>query len=199
MAQTKAPFLSTAAILALALPLAVIMAVREPDAAWMFILAAVFMPIAWLVVETLKFSNQETKPALEDRITLRQSVRSAGLLILIPLGLTVLFTSGFDWINDAWETRILGCAFGLALIVIANAIPKRPTSLSQGGASLAERQAIARFSGRTLMITGAIYILAAFVTPNDLAGFVLSAIAIIGSLLVVGRCLFAMTRAKSQA
>lgn len=199
MAQTKAPFFSTAAILALALPLAGIMAVREPDEAWMFILAAVFMPIAWLIVETLKFSNQDTKPELEDRITLRQSIRSAGLLILIPLGLTVLFTSGFDWINDAWETRILGCAFGLALIVIANAIPKRPASLSQGGASLAERQAIARFSGRTLMITGAVYILAAFLSPDDLAAFVLSAIAIIGSLLVVGRCLFAMTRPKSQA
>ena len=49
------------------------------------------------------------------------------------------------------------------------------------------------------MITGAVYILAAFLSPDDLAAFVLSAIAIIGSLLVVGRCLFAMTRPKSQA
>ena len=199
MAQTKAPFYSTAAVLALAFPLAGIMAVREPEEAWMFIVAAVFMPIAWLIVETLKFSNQSEAPAEEDRVTLRQSIRSAGVLILIPLALTVLFTSGFGWINDVWETRLLGCAFGIALMVIANAIPKRPTSLRQSGATLAQRQSIARFSGLALMLTGALYILAAFITPQDHAALVLSAVAVFGSLLVVGRCLLAMIGPKAEA
>lgn len=199
MAQTKAPFYSTAAVLALAFPLAGVMAVREPDEAWMFILASVFMPVAWLIVETLKFSNQDNAPAEEDRVTLRQSIRSAGILILIPLALTVLFTSGLEWITDAWETRILGCAFGIALIVIANAIPKRPASLSQSGASMAQRQSIARFSGLVLMLTGAFYILASFITPQDYAPFVLCAVAVIGSLLVVGRCLMAMVGSKTEA
>lgn len=199
MAQTKAPFFSTAAILALAFPLAGILAVREPSEGWMFILGAVFMPVAWLLVETLKFSNQDNKPSEEDRVTLRQSIRSAGILILIPMGLTVVFTSGFSWITDAWEVRILGSAFGIAMIVIANAIPKRPTSLSKGSASQAQRQAIARFSGLVLMITGALYILAAFITPQDYSALALTGIAICGSLLVVGRCLIAMFGSQSEA
>lgn len=199
MAQTKAPFFSTAAILALAFPLAGVLAVREPDEGWMFILGAIFLPVAWLLVETLKFSNQENKPSEEDRVTLRKSIRSAGILILIPMGLTVVFTSGFTWITDAWEIRILGSAFGIAMIVIANAIPKRPTSLSPGSASQAQRQAIARFSGLVLMITGALYILAAFITPQDYSAIALSAIAVCGSLLVVARCLMVMLGAKTQA
>lgn len=199
MAQTKAPFYSTATALALAFPLAGVMAAREPDEAWMFILAAIFMPVAWLLVETLKFSNPDNAPSEEDRVTLRLSIRSAGILILIPLGLTVLFTSGFDWITDAWETRFLGSAFGIALIVIANAIPKRPASLSPKGASMAQRQSIARFTGLVLMLTGAIYILASFITPQDYAAFVLSAVAAFGSLLVVGRCVIAMIGPKAEA
>lgn len=199
MAQTKAPFYSTVAVLALAFPLAGIMAIREPNEAWMFILGAIFMPVAWLIVETLKFSNASKAPAEEDRVTLRQSVRSAGILILIPLGLTVVFTSGLTWITDAWEVRILGSAFGIAMIVIANAIPKRPTSLSEGGASYAKRQAIARFSGLVLMITGALYILASFIIPQDYSAIALTGIAVCGSALVVIRCLMATMGPKAKA
>lgn len=199
MAQTKAPFYSTAAVLALAFPLAGIMAVREPEVAWMFVLGAIFMPVAWLVVETLKFSNQANAPAEEDRVTLRQSIRSAGILILIPMGLTVVFTSGFTWITDAWEVRILGSAFGIAMIVIANAIPKRPTSLSSGGASYAKRQAVARFSGLVLMITGALYILASFIVPQDYSAIALTSIAVCGSALVIIRSLMAAMGSKAEA
>ena len=53
MAQTKAPFYSTVAVLALAFPLAGIMAIREPNEAWMFILGAIFMPVAWLIVSSV--------------------------------------------------------------------------------------------------------------------------------------------------
>lgn len=199
MAQTKAPFYSTVAVLALAFPLAGIMAIREPNEAWMFILGAIFMPVAWLIVETLKFSNASKAPAEEDRVTLRQSIRSAGILILIPLGLTVVFTSGLSWLTDAWEVRILGMAFGVAMIVIANAIPKRPTSLSAGGASYAKRQAIARFSGLVLMITGALYILASFIIPQDYSAIALTGIAVCGSALVVLRCLMAAMGSKAEA
>lgn len=199
MAQTKAPFYSTVAVLALAFPLAGIMAIREPNEAWMFILGAIFMPVAWLIVETFKFSNASKAPAEEDRVTLRQSIRSAGILILIPLGLTVVFTSGLSWITDAWEVRILGSAFGIAMIVIANAIPKRPTSLSAGGASYAKRQAIARFSGLVLMITGALYILASFIVPQDYSAIALTGIAVCGSALVVLRCLMAAMGSKAEA
>lgn len=199
MAQTKAPFYSTVAVLALAFPLAGIMAIREPNEAWMFILGAIFMPVAWLIVETLKFSNASKAPAEEDRVTLRQSIRSAGILILIPLGLTVVFTSGLSWLTDAWEVRILGMAFGVAMIVIANAIPKRPTSLSAGGASYAKRQVIARFSGLVLMITGALYILASFIIPQDYSAIALTGIAVCGSALVVLRCLMAAMGSKAEA
>lgn len=199
MAQTKAPFYSTAAVLALAFPLAGIMAVREPEVAWMFILAAIFIPVAWLIVETLKFSNETDSPVEEDRVTLRQSIRSAGILILIPMGLTVVFTSGFTWITDAWEVRILGSAFGIAMIVIANAIPKRPTSLSAGGPSYAKRQAVARFSGLVLMITGALYILASFIVPQDYSALGLTSIAVCGSALVIIRSLMAAMGSNSEA
>jgi NhaP-type Na+/H+ and K+/H+ antiporter len=50
-----------------------------------------------------------------------------------------------------------------------------------------------------LIITGALYILAAFITPQDYSALALTAIAVCGSLLVVARCLTVMLGAKSQA
>lgn len=189
MAQTKPPFLSTFGVLALAFPLAVTMMIREPEEGWIFILGALFLPVCWLITETLKFHSAENKPNLEDLTTLRQSVRSAGLLVLVPLTLTVIFTSGMTWITDAIEVRIMGSAFGIAMIIIGNAIPKRPASLSKGKATLAQRQSVARFSGITLMITGAVYAFASFITPADYSALVLITISVIGSGLVIMRCL----------
>jgi len=189
MTDSKAPFFSTLAVLAMAFPLAAIMVMRKQDDGLIFVLGALFLPVAWAIVETVKFGGKGSTHNHEDRVTLRQSVRSAGVLVLIPMTLTVVFTSGLTWINDEMEVRIMGTAFGVAMMIIANAIPKRPASMRDGATNASQRQAFARFAGLVLMVTGALYAIASFVTPSDHAALVMVLITVGGSSVVILRCI----------
>jgi small-conductance mechanosensitive channel len=94
MTKRKGNILAPLLVLALIFPLAGIMIMREPQVAWMFILAAAILPIAWILIEVFKAPKSNDEAAIEDRATLRNSIFAAGLLIILPLGLTVVFSSG---------------------------------------------------------------------------------------------------------
>ena len=49
------------------------------------------------------------------------------------------------------------------------------------------------------MITGALYILASFIIPQDYSAIALTGIAVCGSALVVLRCLMAAMGSKAEA
>jgi uncharacterized membrane protein len=97
------------------------------------------------------------------------------------------------------EIRIMGASFGIALIIIANAIPKRPVSMSGDMAERSRRQAFSRFAGRILMITGALYAIAAFIVPEDYAAIALTSIVAIGSGSVFIRAIANSMRPKAEA
>lgn len=199
MTKGHGPVISTLAILAAVAGLAGVMVVREPDLAWMFILAALFMPLAWILIEVFKFQGVLAPSRVEDRAHLRRSLRSAGVLLAIPLALTIVFTSGISWITDAMEVRIMAVGFGVGVILIADFIPKQPASMTPGCASAAQRQAFARFAGRTLMLTGIAYIITAFITPDAYSAPALMLVAVTGAGLVLARGLLMALRGRARA
>ena len=159
------PLMVVIAILALA----VIMMLREPDLAWMFGLAAIFLPACWVLIETLRFTYPLSETALEERDLIRRSIGLAALMIAVALGMTVIYTSGFAWITDQFEQRSTGIVFAMLLVVVGNILPKTPVPLSDDPNASIKRQAQMRSTGLFMVITGLIYGLVWVLAPLDLA------------------------------
>lgn len=164
-----------------------VMIVREPDMAWIFGGAMAFLPIGWFITEKFKFRGELDDSAREDRETLRFSITGAGVLLLVPLALTVLFTSGLDWITDAIEQRTMGIVFGLVMALFGNMYGKRPVSLSKAKCSTSKQQAFIRVSAKTFVLTGLIYGAVWIFVPLDIGLPVSMAILVLGSGSVVAR------------
>jgi hypothetical protein len=164
-----------------------IMIMREPSLAWVFAGAMAFLPIAWAFIELRKFRGELDDHAMEDRSTVRASIAGAGLLLVVPLALTVLFTSGFSWITDAIEQRTMGIVFGLVMALYGNRYAKRPASLSDGEASATGQQAFIRFSAQVFVITGLIYTAIWIFAPLDPALPISMTVLVLGSGSVMVR------------
>lgn len=159
------PLVIVIAVLALAL----IMIVREPGLAWMFGLAAIFLPGCWILIEKLRFAYPLSENGLEERALIRRSIGLAALMIAVALGMTVLYTSGFAWITDQFEQRSTGILFAMLLVVVGNIMPKTPVPLSDDPDTSIKRQAQMRATGLFMVVTGLIYGLVWIFAPLDLA------------------------------
>lgn len=146
-----------------------IMITRKPEVAPVFGFAMGILPIAWFLIEKVRFRGELDESAREDRMMVRNSVAAAGLMMAVPLGLTVLFTSGITAITDDFEQRAMGIVFGMVFAAYGNFVPKRPVSLSKGECSPAGQQAFNRFSGLMFMLTGLAYAGVWIFVPLDYA------------------------------
>ena len=143
--------------------------VQKPQATLAFLIAMFALPFFWFLIERKRFRGDLNPRQLEDREMIRYSITGAGLMLVVPLALTILFTSGIDWITDEMEQRTMGIVFGLVFAAYGNAMPKRPVSLSEDGDAPAKTQAFNRFSGLMFVLTGLAYVLAWIFIPISIA------------------------------
>lgn len=169
MNTTRPNLIPPLVMLTLVIVLGVVMIVREPDMTWLWAFAMTIMPLCWFLIERLRFRGELTDFEREDRVTIRTSVAGAGLMLAVPLGLTVLFTSGIETITDAIEQRAMGITFAVVMVLWGNFVPKRLASLSGKECSPQGQQAFNRFSGLMFMTTGLLYGLIWAFVPLDLA------------------------------
>ena len=149
--------------------LAILLMLREPGLAWMFGLAAIFLPGCWVMIEKLRFAYPLSEKAKEERDLIRRSIGLAALMIAVALGMTVIYTSGFAWITDQFEQRSTGIVFAMLLVVVGNIMPKTPVPLSDDPNTSIKRQAQMRTTGLFMVMTGLIYGLVWVFAPLDLA------------------------------
>lgn len=187
MNTTRPNLIPPLVMLTLVIVLGAVMIVREPDMIWLWAFAMAIMPLCWFVLERLRFRGELTDFEREDRVAIRTSVAGAGLMLAVPLGLTVLFTSGFETITDAFEQRAMGITFAAVMILWGNFVPKRAASLSGKECSPQGQQAFNRFSGLMFMTTGLLYGLIWAFAPLDLALPVSMTVLGIGMAIMMGR------------
>ena len=159
------PLMIVIAVLALAL----IMIVREPGLAWVFGLAAIFLPGCWILIEKLRFAYPLSEKGLEERALIRRSIGLAALMIAVALGMTVIYTSGLAWVTDQFEQRSTGIVFAMLLIVVGNIMPKTPVPLSDDPSASTQRQAQMRTTGVFMVVSGLLYGRVWVFAPLDLA------------------------------
>lgn len=174
-------------MLTLVLALGAVMIVREPGLTLVWGFAMAVMPVSWFIVERLKFRGELTEFEREDRTSVRTSVAMAGLMLAVPLALTVLFTSGFEAITDNVEQRAMGITFAVVMVLWGNYVPKRPASLSGSECSPSGQQAFNRFAGLMFMTTGLLYGLIWAFAPLDLALPVAMGVLAVGMGIMMAR------------
>lgn len=187
MNTTRPNLIPPLVMLTLVIVLGAVMIVREPGMAWVWGFAMAIMPISWFIVERLKFRGELTDFEREDRVAIRTSVAAAGLMLAVPLALTVLFTSGIETITDAVEQRAMGITFAVVMILWGNFVPKRAASLSGKECSPETQQAFNRFAGMMFMTTGLLYGLIWAFGPLDLALPASMTVLGIGMAIMMGR------------
>lgn len=187
MNTTRPNLIPPLVMLTLVIVLGAVMIVREPGMAWVWGFAMAIMPVCWFVIERLRFRGELTDFEREDRVAIRTSVAGAGVMLAVPLGLTVLFTSGFVIITDAFEQRAMGVSFAIVMVLWGNFVPKRAASLSGKECSPEGQQAFNRFSGLMFMTTGLLYGLIWAFAPLDLALPVSMTVLGIGMAIMMGR------------
>lgn len=187
MTRLDSPIILPLAIITGIMVFGGIMIFREPDMALVFGGTMAFLPVGWFIIERSKFRGELDDNASEDRATLRFSITGAGVLLLAPLALTVLFTSGLNWVTDAIEQRTMGIVFGLVMAFYGNMYGKRPVSLSKAKSSTSKQQAFIRLSAKTFVLTGLIYGAVWIFVPLDIGLPVSMVILVLGSGSVVAR------------
>lgn len=166
--------------------LSALAAYREPDGAIAFLVAMLFLPIAWTVVEWRNRKRERTERCREDLASIRWSISAAGFLLLVPLIFTLMISYGVtEALGDDVEKRIMGVAFGLIFLLYGNSAPKRPVSLSEAGCSPAKLQAHGRLSGRVFMLTAIVYGLIWALAPIDYALPAAMTVLVSGVLVVI--------------
>jgi hypothetical protein len=187
MTRPNTPIIIPLTMIGLTFVFGGIMISREPQLTPMFALAMGLLPIAWVFIEMRKFRGELDDNAKEDRAMIRGSIAAAAVLILVPLSLTVLFTSGLTWITDAIEQRTMGIVFGLVMVFYGNMYGKRPVSLSKGECSPTGQQSFIRFSARIFVVTGLIYTAVWIFAPLDPALPISMTFLVLGNALIIGR------------
>lgn len=168
----KPNFLIPAFILGLIQILGLIMMFREPGLIWMWAIAMLMLPVAWFLLERLRFKGTLDQSALDDQKTVRWSVSAASIMIVIPLSLTVVYDTGLAGFSDTFEQRLAGIVFGIVLVGYGNLVQKRPASLGKGIDNAARQQTTNRQAARIFVITGFAYIAVwCFVHINYTVGF----------------------------
>lgn len=133
---------------------------REPDGLIAFIIALLFLPVAWMIVEWRQKGRERDEGWLDDMRTIRWSVSAAALMMIIPLGFTLAISYELTaMLSDDLEKRVMGVMFGLIFLFYGNLSTKRPVSLFTSKASPERLQAHARFAGRIFVFAGLVYTL----------------------------------------
>lgn len=187
MNTTRPNLIAPLVMLTIVIALGAVMIVREPDMTLLWAFAMAIMPVCWFVIELLRFQGELSDFEREDRVAIRTSIAGAGLMLAVPLALTVLFTSGFETITDAFEKRAMGISFAVVMILWGNFVPKRAASLSGKECSPQGQQAFNRFSGLMFMTTGLLYGLIWAFAPLDFALPASMTVLGIGMAIMMGR------------
>lgn len=141
--------------------LGAVMWMREPQGGAAFAIAIFLLPIAWAFIEWRHRGSETSDPAdIEELSTVRYSILGAGLMIAVPLAITLAISLGLTGsLSDEVERRGMGIVFGIVFLLYGNNVPKRPVTLSRKGCSPGAIQAQTRFAGRTFMLTALVYTL----------------------------------------
>ncbi|MBO6797840.1 hypothetical protein [Maricaulis sp.] len=186
MSRTSNSIFGPMAMVVLTFSLGAIAAYREPEGLIAFMIAALFLPVAWTVIEIKKRNQERDERFYENQAAIRWSISAAGLLMAVPLAFTLVVSFGItEALGDAMEQRILGVLFGVIFLLYGNAAPKRPIALQDAGCSPERAQAQARFAGRMFVLTALAYTLIWAFAPIEWAMPAAMAVLFSGVIVVV--------------
>ncbi len=111
-----------------------------------------------------------------------------GAASIIGLSLLAQYLSAHDYINPEQARRGMGIVFGIVLIVMGNALPKKIRPLSDEKCGAPNGQARRRFAGWTFTIAGIIYSLAWLIAPIEIARTIAMTAGIFAVILVMATC-----------
>lgn len=70
--------------------LAALAAYREPEGAVAFLIAMLFLPVSWSVIEWRNRNKERTERCREDLASMRWSISAAAFLMVVPLVLLLI-------------------------------------------------------------------------------------------------------------
>jgi hypothetical protein len=155
---------------------------QRPEAALLWLIGMLTLPVAWALVAITGALPGREKPAA--RRAIYNSLVGAGLLVTGALVVTAAATLGT--IPDNWSTRFGMIASALVLIVIGNGLPKKIES----GCTRTRSLAVQRLLGWTFVVTGMVALVIWLATPMAYAraaGLSLYAIAFVFGVVAVLR------------
>lgn len=186
MSRTSNSVLGPMVMVVLTFSLGALAAYREPEGMIAFLIAALFLPVAWTVIEIKKRNEERDERFYESQATIRWSISAAGLLMVAPLAFTLVVSYGVtEALGDDLEQRIMGVLFGVIFLLYGNAAPKRPVALKDAGCSPERVQAQSRFAGRMFVLTGLAYTLIWAFAPIEWALPVAMAVLFSGVIVVM--------------
>lgn len=173
----------------------------RPERAAPWLAAMGVLTVGWGVHALLsrRVASRRGKNAGSDLDTgpeqIRQAITMAGLILLVPLALTLGTELGFlgETVRKAISTRAVGVIIGAILAVYGNAIPKMLTPVSL---RRCEPSGAQRFTGWVFALAGVFYALAWLALPVVTARAVSFLIAAGGVLLVLLRLLQSVVKRR---
>ena len=170
--------------------LGILAAYREPEGMIAFLIAALFLPVSWAVIEIRKRNEERNERFYETQATIRWSISAAGMLMAVPLAFTLVISYEItEALGDELEQRIMGVLFGVIFLLYGNAAPKRPIALQDAGCSPERAQSHARFAGRMFVLTGLAYTVIWAFAPIEWALPVALAVLVSGVIVVMASAL----------
>ena len=127
------------------------------------------------------------------RLAIGSSLRIAALLLLSSTALSMLTPT---YLSQDMVHRLFMALMGCIVVAYANVIPKVLTPLTRVHCSPAQDQAMRRYAGWSLVLGGMGYTLAALFAPISLATDFACASLATSLLLVVLRCVWAISGPK---
>ncbi|VAV96726.1 hypothetical protein MNBD_ALPHA06-1259 [hydrothermal vent metagenome] len=163
------------------LALGVWMWLLKPELLGLAIIAAGFLPAAWLFT----FVINRAKPTAKGNQELRSAITAAGLLLALSLGLSI--AEIYQALAPSMSERINSVALGLVLIIMGNYLPKMLQPIKQDKVAAQTGQEMRRFAGWTFVITGFAYALISMFAPIATASTLATYSVILGLAIIAIR------------
>ncbi len=119
----------------------------------------------------------------------------AGIILGVAVTLRLLSP---DHPSPEIARRLMGVLLGVVVVVYANAVPKALSPFIQLRCEPAAEQAMRRFTGWSLVLGGAAYVIAWVVAPIEIANLISGVVLGAALALVVLRMAFAIARGARQ-